>query len=302
MQYSTSLQPNLTRYAWLSIGAAIFTIALKTVAYLLTNSVGLFSDALESCINLAGAVMALSMLIIASRPADNDHTYGHYKAEYFSSGVEGILIFFAALGIGYVAVKRIINPQPIEQLGIGIIVSIIASLVNLFVALILLKASKRHHSITLEADGKHLMTDVWTSVGVLIGIGAVALTGWQILDPIVALIVAGNIIWTGYIIVKNSVAGLMDKALPIETQEKIRNTLQPYKDSGIQFHAFLSRQAGMRQFISFHVLVPGDWSVLKGHDLLERIEEDIKNILPNIFVSTHLEPIEDPSSYKDIAP
>jgi cation diffusion facilitator family transporter len=291
---------SLTRFAWLSIAAAVLTISLKTIAYFMTNSVGLLSDAMESCINLAGALMALSMLIIAARPADEDHNYGHSKAEYFSSGVEGLLILIAALFIAFASIQRMINPKPIEQVGIGLIVSLVASIINLVVARILLKAGKEHNSITLEADAKHLMTDVWTSAGVIVGVGAVALTGVERLDPVVALIVAANIIWSGYTLVKRSVTGLMDKALTSKEQESIQNVLEPYRKDGVDFHAILTRQAGAKQFVSFHVLVPGTWTVQKGHQLLETIEKDIKRVFPNIIITTHLEPIEDQNSYKDI--
>jgi cation diffusion facilitator family transporter len=291
---------SLTRFAWLSIAAAILTITLKTIAYFLTNSVGLLSDAMESCINLAGALMALAMLIIAARPADEDHNYGHSKAEYFSSGVEGILILIAAIFIAIASIERMIHPKPIEQVGIGLIVSVIASLINLAVALVLFKAGKQYNSITLEADAKHLMTDVWTSAGVVVGVGAVALTGVNRLDPIVALIVSANIVWSGIVIVRKSVKGLMDNALTINEQDSIKNVLEPYKKNGVDFHGFLTRQAGARQFVSFHVLVPGNWSVLKGHQLLEEIEKDLRDKFPNIIINTHLEPVEDLSSYKDI--
>jgi cation diffusion facilitator family transporter len=291
----------LTRYAWLSIGAAIVTIALKLIAYLLTHSVGLLSDAMESFINLAGAFMALAMLTIAARPADEDHTYGHTKAEYFSSGVEGLLIFIAAIFIGITSVQRFLAPKPLEQVGIGLIVSVCASLINLSVSIVLSKAGKRNNSITLEADAKHLMTDVWTSAGVLIGVGAVALTGWIRLDAIVAFLVACNIVWTGISIVRKSVSGLMDKALSVEEQTLIQNVLETYKQKGIQFHALFTRQSGSRQFVSFHVLVPGNWTVQQGHQLLEDLEADLRKALPNIVITTHLEPIEDPTSYKDMS-
>lgn len=298
--YSKKKTSSLTRFAWLSIAAALLTIALKTMAYLLTNSVGLLSDALESTINLAGAVMALAMLIIAARPADDDHNYGHGKAEYFSSGIEGILILIAAIFIGIASVERFFNPKDIEQVGIGLMISVGASLVNLFVSMILFKAAKKYNSITLKADARHLMTDVWTSAGVLIGVGAVALTGWTKLDAIVAFLVACNIVWTGITIMRESIAGLMDKALSADEQEKIQQALEPYKQDGIQFHALLTRQAGARKFVSFHLLVPGSWSVQQGHQLSEQIEADIRTLLPKVSVSTHLEPIEDPVSYTDI--
>ena len=267
---------SLTRFAWLSIAAALLTILLKSVAYLLTGSVGLLSDALESLVNLAGALMALAMLAIAAKPADEDHAYGHSKAEYFSSGVEGILILIAAVSIGVTAGQRLLAPKPLEQIGMGLAVSVAASLVNLFVALFLLKAGKRYHSITLTANAHHLLTDVWTSAGVLLGVGAVALTGWQRLDPLVALAVAGNIVWAGFRIVRSSVLGLMDTALPPEEQAAIQQVLDNYSQAGVQFHALLTRQAGMRRFVSVHVLVPGTWTVQRGHELLEQIEADFR--------------------------
>jgi cation diffusion facilitator family transporter len=278
---------SLTRFAWLSIAAALITISLKTTAYLLTGSVGLLSDAMESGINLAGALMALAMLIVAARPEDEDHAFGHNKAEYFSTGVEGTLILVAAAGIGITSIQRLLDPRPLEQVGIGLGVSVLASLVNLFVAIILKRAGKKYRSINLEADAQHLMTDVWTSAGVLIGVGAVALSGWQRLDPIVALIVAGNIIWSGVRIVRKSVMGLMDTALPVESQDTIQKVLESYKQKGIQYHALRTRQSGSRQFVSFHVIVPGSWTVHEGHSLLERIEAD-------------LESKDDPSSWDDI--
>jgi cation diffusion facilitator family transporter len=289
----------LTRFAWLSIAAAVLTLALKAVAYLLTGSVGLFSDALESIVNLAGALMALTMLTIAARPADEDHAYGHNKAEYFSSGVEGTLILIAAISIGVTAIQRLIAPKPLEQIGLGLGVSIVASLINLSVALVLRKAGKRFHSITLEASAQHLMTDVWTSVGVLVGVGAVALTGWERLDPVVAIIVAVNITWSGIRIVHKSVLGLMDTALPAEEQNIIRRVLEEQNQDGVLYHALRTRQAGSRSFASFHVLVPGEWTVQRGHNLLERIESDLRLALPNITVFTHLESIDDPASWDD---
>jgi cation diffusion facilitator family transporter len=290
----------LTRFAWLSISAAIVTIALKTIAYLLTGSVGLLSDALESIVNLVGAIMALAMLTIAARPADEDHAYGHSKAEYFSSGVEGTLILIAAVSIGVAAGQRLISPRPLEQIGLGLMVSVAASFVNLFVALVLLKAGKRHNSITLKANAHHLLTDVWTSVGVLAGVGAVALTGWQRLDPVVALIVAGNIVWSGVRIVRESMLGLMDTALPAEEQDAVMKALQPYIHDGVECHAIRTRQAGSRRFVSLHVLVPGMWTVERGHQLLECIEADIRSALPNVSAFTHLESLHDPASYEDL--
>jgi len=289
----------LTRFAWLSIGAALITITLKTAAYLLTGSVGLLSDALESVVNLFGAMMALAMLTVAARPADEDHTYGHSKAEYFSSGVEGTLILLAAISIVVTAIPRLINPQPIEKVGLGLAVSVAASLVNLVVALILAQTAKRYNSITLEADAQHLMTDVWTSVGVIVGVGLVSITGWERLDPIVALLVAGNIIWSGVRIVRMSALGLMDTALPIKDQAKLKGILEKYTQKGVEYHALRSRQSGSRQFVSFHVLVPGKWTVQRGHHLLENIEADIRHAMPSVTVFTHLESLNDPASWED---
>ena len=289
----------LTRFAWVSIAAAVFTIALKTIAYLLTGSVGLLSDALESIVNLVGALMALAMLTVAARPADGDHDYGHNKAEYFSSGVEGTLILIAAISIIWTAAPRLWNPQPLEQVGIGLAVSAGASVVNLLASYFILRAGKKYKSITLEANAHHLMTDVWTSVGVLGGVGVVALTGWQRLDPIVAFIVAANIIWSGLRIVRTSVLGLMDTALPEEERAAILTVLNSYTSQGIQYHALRTRQAGSRRFGSFHVLVPDAWTVLQGHHLLEQIERAIRQALPDITVFTHLEPLNDPASFDD---
>jgi len=299
MTSNTTNRSSLKRFAWLSIGAAVTTITLKTLAYFLTGSVGLLSDALESVVNLVGALMALAMLTIAARPADDEHAYGHSKAEYFSSGAEGMLILVAAVSIIVTAIPRFITPKPLEQVGLGLGVSVAASLVNLAVGLILLKAGKRYNSITLEADAQHLMTDVWTSAGVLAGVGAVALTGWQRLDPIVALIVAANIIWSGVRIVRTSALGLMDTALPSEQQTLLKNVLEKHTQNGVEYHALRSRESGSRQFVSFHVLVPGEWTVQRGHQLLETIEADIRNAMPSVTVFTHLESLNDPASWED---
>ena len=290
----------LTRYAWLSVAAALATIALKTGAYLLTGSVGLLSDAVEATVNLFAAVMALAMLSIAARPADSAHAYGHSKAEYFSSGAEGTMILVAALSIAYAAVGRLLSPRPLERIGIGLSVSVAASAVNLTVALVLARAARRHHSITLEADSRHLMTDVWTSAGILSGVGAIALTGWNTLDPLVAILVAANIVRSGVAIVRTSVLGLMDTALPPQDIARVRSVLDARGGSGIQFHALRSRQAGARRFVSLHVVVPGQWTVHQGHMLLEQIEAEIRRALPGTTVFTHLESLDDPSSWEDV--
>jgi cation diffusion facilitator family transporter len=292
-------RPSLTRYAWISIAAALVTIGLKTAAYWITGSVGLLSDAIESLVNLAGGVMALTMLTVAARPPDEDHAYGHGKAEYFSSGVEGTLIVIAAVSIGVAAVGRLITPRPLAEIGLGLAISVVASLVNLGVALLLLREARKNNSITLEANARHLLTDVWTSVGVVVGVGAVALTNWERLDPIVALMVAANIVWTGVKIVRRSVSGLMDQAIPAEDVVVIQRVLDGFRKDGVQFHALFTRQAGAHKFVSIHVLVPGDWTVRRGHELLERIEADIRRALAKTLVFTHLEPLDDPASWDD---
>lgn len=292
-------QPDLKGYAWLSIAAALTTILLKTGAWWLTGSVGLLSDAVESLVNLAGAMMALWMLTIAAQPADDDHFYGHGKAEYFSSGFEGLLILGAAIAIGWAAVDRLLHPQALEQLGVGLAISVVASIINLLTALLLLRAGREHRSITLEADAHHLLTDVWTSVGVILGVGAVWATGWLWLDPLLGLLVAANIVWTGVRLVSRSAAGLMDTALPTNQQDALAEVMEKYRGQGIDFHALWTRQAGARVFISVHVLVPGRWTVKEGHDLVEGIEAEMRTALPHAHVLTHLEPIEDPLSQQD---
>lgn len=292
---------SLTRYAWLSIAAAIATISLKGSAYALTGSVGLLSDAVESLVNLAAAVVALAMLTVAARPPDDEHQHGHDKAEYFASGVEGTLILLAAIGIAAAAVSRLIHPRALEQAGLGIAIASVGSAINFAVARVLFDIGRRFDSITLESDARHLMTDVWTSLGVVVGVAGVALTGWERLDPIVALVVAVNIIVTGQRLVRRSVLGLLDTALPVREGEAVNRIVAAYRAQGLEIHAIRSRQAGARRFVSMHVLVPGDWSVHRGHQLLEQLEREIRGVLPNCSVLTHLEPLEDPVSFDDIA-
>jgi cation diffusion facilitator family transporter len=298
--HDVASRSQLKRFAWLSIAVAVLTIALKGAAYLLTGSVGLLSDALESFVNLAGAAMALAMLTVAARPEDADHQYGHDKAEFFSSGVEGALILVAAVSIAVAAVDRFLHPRPLAAVGTGLIVSLVATAANLAVAIVLLRAGRREHSITLEANARHLLTDVWTSLGVVAGVGAVALTRWQALDPLIALAVAALVLWTGTGIVRNSVEGLMDRAVPLEEQHAVQAVLERYRAEGAVFHALRTRLAGARRFISVHVLVPGAWTVHDGHVLLERIEADIRAAVPNVAVLTHLESVEDPASWEDV--
>ena len=290
----------LTRFAWLSIAVAILTISLKTIAYLITNSVGLLSDALESIVNLIGALMALGMLTIAARPADESHTYGHSKAEYFSSGVEGTLILVAAVSIAYAAIERLISPKPLEQVGIGIIVSVVASLANLAVAIILRRAGKQYNSISLTSNSHHLMTDVWTSGGVLIGVGAVAISGWQVLDPVIAILVALNIVWTGVGIIRKSISGLMDSAIAKEYLDIIQNVLDRHNETNVKFHAIRTRQSGSLKVISMHVLVPASWTVAHGHQLVTKIENELHQAIEDSEIFTHLESLSDPDSFDDV--
>jgi cation diffusion facilitator family transporter len=287
------------RYAWLSIGASVATLALKAAAWRLTGSVGLLSDAVESIVNLVAGVMALAMLTLAARPPDEGHAYGHSKAEYLASAAEGCLILVAAAGIAWTALKRLLEPTALEQVGLGLAVSVAASLVNLAVGWVLLQAGRRHSSIALEADAHHLFTDVWTSAGVLVGVGAVWVTGWRRLDPLVALIVAANIVWTGLSLLRRSTSGLLDAALSPAEQAAVQRALDRYGDAGIRFHAVLTRQAGARRFVSMHVLVPGSWTVARGHSLLEEIERDVRMSVPHCTVFTHLEPVEEEAAYRD---
>ena len=294
-------RPMLARFAWLSIAAAILTIGLKAVAYLLTGSVGLLSDALESVVNLVAAVVALVALTVAHREPDEEHAYGHEKAEYFAGGIEGGLILLAAASIAYAAIGRLLQPQPVEHAWLGLGVSMVAALVNLGVARRLGRAGREYRSITLEADAKHLITDVWTSVGVVAAVAAVALTGWAWLDPVAALLVATNIVWSGVQLVRRSMLGLLDTAIPAGEREQIGAILSLYEREGIAFHALRTRESGMRRFMSVHVLVPGHWTVQRGHALLEAIERDIRGAVPGLTVFTHLESLDDPASWHDTA-
>jgi cation diffusion facilitator family transporter len=286
-------------YAVLSIVAAVITIGLKFGAYLLTGSVGLFSDAAESVVNLVAAVTALWALTLAARPPDEEHAFGHNKAEYFSSGLESALILIAAGWIAATAVPRLFEPEPLQNVGVGLAVTLVAAAINGGVALVILRAGRRLRSIALEADAKHLLTDVWTSLGVVLGIVLVGLTGWLALDPLIALLVAANIVWTGIRLLRDTGQGLLDRALPAEDLAKIRKVLSRHEERDIRFHALRTRAAGQRRFISMHVLVPGGWTVKRGHDLAEEIEGDIARELPQSTFFVHVEPAEDPSSFAD---
>ena len=288
------------RFAWLSAVAALATIALKTLAWWLTGSVGLLSDALESFVNLAAALLAVSMLRLAAAPPDEGHQFGHSKAEYFSAGIEGALIVLAAAGIFATALPRLIQPLPLETPILGLGISAAATAINLAMALTLRRAGRRHDSITLEADARHLMTDVWTSIGVITGVALVVATGWLLLDPLVALAVAAYIIWTGVDLMRRSVSGLLDAAISRDEQNAIGRLFTEYsRRHGISFHALRTRQAGARRFVAFHVLVPDAWSVAQAHRLCEEIEARVRSMVPHAAVDTHIEPISDPASYED---
>lgn len=290
----------LTRFAWLSIATALATMGLKAAAYLLTGSVGLLSDALESSVNLVAAIIALVSLWVAAQPPDEEHAYGHTKAEYFSSAVEGGLIMVAALAILASAGERLLHPRPLQQLDLGLGISVVAALLNLIVARILARAGRDYESATLTADAQHLMTDVWTSAGVVLAVGAVAVTGWQPLDPLIAIAVSLQIVRSGLRLVRGAAQGLMDTALPEEEQEQIAAILESRAADGVQYHALRTRRSGAQRFVSVHIQVPGAWSVQRGHTLLEEIEGDIRETLPRVHVFTHLEPLEDPVSWEDI--
>ena len=290
----------LERYAWLSVGAAVATIGVKTLAWWLTGSVGLLSDALESVVNLAAALLALSMLRLAAAPPDENYPHGLSKAEYFSAGIEGALIVVAAAGIVWTAVPRLVAPQALEMAFAGLTLTIVATAINYGVALVLLRAGRQHSSITLEADGRHLMTDVWTSGGVIAGVALVYVTGWLRLDALVALAVSAHILWTGFGLVRRSVRGLLDPAISAEDQAEVTRLIDEYsRRYGVSFHALRTRQAGARRFVSFHLLVPDAWTVAQAHRLSEEIEARMRAMVPNAAIFTHIEPISDPASYED---
>lgn len=291
----------LIKFAWISIGTAVATISLKIYAYFLTNSVGLLSDALESVVNLAAGLITLIAITIAAQPPDEEHTYGHSKAEYFSSGAEGSLILVAAIVIVTTSANRLIQPQPLQQIDVGIVVSLIASFINFTAARVLFRVAADYNSVALKANASHLMSDVWTSAGVIMGVLITAFTEWHLLDPLIAIAVAIRIMISGWQLVRGSIYGLMDTALPKEEVTQIEDILKSYHDLNISFHALRTRQSGRQRFITVHVQVPGTWSVHKGHTLMEKIEREIRIALSPVSIVIHLEPIEDPASWDDIA-
>ena len=288
-----------TFYAWLSLATSLVVIGLKFWAYKLTGSVGLLSDAVESVVNIVAALIALGVLTYAAAKPDREHNFGHEKAEYFSSGIEGALIFVAAGGIIWTAVPRIMNPEPLDQVWLGLLLSFFASIANAACAWIMLRAARAHRSITLEADARHLLTDVWTTVGVVVGVVLVQTTGWLRLDPIIALAVALQIVRTGAHLMARSFDGLMDRAVPDDDRAVIVGVLDTLRNEGGDYHALRTRISGAKSFVDVHVLLPGSMSVQVGHDLCERLEKEIQSRLPHVEVLTHLEPLEDPRSWDD---
>jgi cation diffusion facilitator family transporter len=290
-------------YAAVSIAAALATVGLKAAAYLLTGSVGLLSDAAESSANLVAALGAFWALSAAARPPDEEHAYGHTKTEFFSSALEGALVLAAAALIAAAAVGRLFDSQPLENVGLGLVVAVLAAALNGAVGLVLVRAGGRLRSAALRADGRHLLTDVWTTAGVVAGVVLVGLTGWLVLDPLIALVVAANIAWVGVRILNEAAHGLLDTALPEEDLAVIEEVQERYRRryrwQGVRFHALRTRGAGARRFVSMHVLVPGSWTVRRGHELSEELEHDIVEALPMTTVFVHVEPVEDKASFRD---
>ena len=291
----------LTHFALLSVAAAVVTFLLKLLAWRLTGSVGLLSDALESLANLAAALIALGSLAVAARPEDEDHAFGHSKAEYFAAGIEGGLIVVAAVAIGWTAVESFLLPYALTHATAGLAVSVVASGINLMVARVLARVGREHRSIALEADARHLMTDVWTSAVVIAAVGLVAVTGWWWLDPLLGLVLAFHIIAIGVKLIRESMEGLMDSSLQAEDQGAIRTALGRFAGEGVQYHALRTRRAAALKFVSVHLLMPGEWSIAKGHDVTERIEAELRDTVPGLIVFTHMEPVEDPASWQDVA-
>ena len=288
-----------TFYAGLSVATSVVTIVLKFLAYYFTGSVGLLSDAVEAVVNIVAAMVALAVLAYSAAAPDREHNFGHEKAQYFSSGIEGALIFVAAGAIVWAAIPRLMSPQPIEQVGLGIVLSILASAANAGCAWLMLRAAREHRSITLEADARHLLTDVWTTAGVLVGVLLVQWTGWLLLDPLVAIAVAVQILWTGWSLMARSFQGLMDRAIPDSDRDVIVSILERLRHEGCDYHALRTRVSGAKSFVDVHVLVPGSMTVQQGHDMAEALENEVRERLPHAELLTHLEPLEDPKSWDD---
>lgn len=291
---------NLRRYAWLSIAAAIVTVVLRVGAASVTGSVSLLSDALESGVNLLAAVLALGALSVAARPPDEEHIFGHSKIESVAAAVEGLLIIGAAFLVGWQAIQRLFDPQPLETVPLGLAIAGVAALLNLVVSRVLQRAGEVHRSETLKAESLHLRADVWTSGAVIVGILGVVLTGWEWLDPVVALAVAVHVLVSGGRLLRGALNGLMDVSLPADELAEVEEILDRYVNNDIDYHALRTRTAGALRFVSFHLQVPGSWSVTAGHQLAEYIEQDIRRALYPVTVFTHLEPAGDPVSLEDV--
>jgi cation diffusion facilitator family transporter len=292
----------VSSYLKLSIAVALATIALKTSAWWLTGSVGLLSDAMESLVNLAGAMFALAMVTVAARPPDEDHPFGHHKAEYFSSGFEGVLIFIAALAIIWAAVNRLLAPQPLEQLGIGLSLSVISSVMNGVLAWAMLKKARQHRSAALEGDARHLFTDVWTSAGVVIGLLAAGATGWLWLDPAIAIAVAGNVAREGYSLVRRSADGLMDHAVDSQAQQQIDEVLKSFEHpQTLRFDHVNSRRAGQRLFVDLHMHMPPNWSLQRAAALRMSVEQALMAAVPGLRATIQLLPMDVEAHFDDNA-
>lgn len=298
MTGSDATRRTLERMMLLSVVAALITMGLKAAAAAVTGSVGLLSDALESGVNLVAALVGLWAVRMASRPPDLGHHFGHGKAEYLSAAVEGTMILVAAGAILWTSVGRLIDPAPIDQPGLGLAVSAVAAAVNLVVGLALIRVGARERSAALSADGRHLLTDVVTSAGVLVGVALVAILGWEVLDPIIALLVGLQILRTGYLLLGRSVTALLDAAVSPEDLARVRQVLDRYRADGpVDFHDLRTRESGRQRFVYVHLLVPDEWTVKRGHDLAEQLSGDIADALPGARSFVHVEPIRDPASY-----
>ncbi len=296
---SGSTTTSLLKWGWLSIGAAVITIALKFGAYLITDSVGLLSDAVESLVNLVAAATALFALWYSTRPVDRSHNYGHRKIEFFSAAIEGALILVAATSIIWFSLQRLLNPQPIESVSLGLFIALFATLINLALARAMLRVARQHESVVLEADGQHLMTDVWTTVGVIAALIVANVTDWQWVDPVVGLLVAVNIIRIGFSLLRSSFDGLMDRAIPTEEERKIRVAIEQAIPADVTYHALRTRRSGSHRAVDLHLLVPGVQRVRDAHQLSKQIEGSIDATFPGTETVIHIEPVEDPDAWLD---
>jgi cation diffusion facilitator family transporter len=294
-----STDTSLLKWGWLSIGAAIITIGLKFGAYFVTDSIGLLSDAVESVVNLVAAGTALFALWYSTRPVDRSHNYGHQKIEFFSAAIEGALILAAAGTIIWFSFQRLITPQPIESISVGLFIAVLAALINLVLARAMLRVARRHESVVLQADGQHLMTDVWTTVGVIAALIVATVTEWNWVDPLVGLLVAANIIRIGIVLLRGSFDGLMDRAVSLGEERQIRLAIETTLPADVTYHALRTRRAGSHRAVDLHLLVPGAQRVRDAHQLSKRIEDAIAAVYPGTETVVHIEPVEDPDAWLD---